>query len=108
MAKSDIKLDLPEVIDNNTASTETAGSNKKNAPSKKSTSKKRRSIGKFFRDIISELKKVEWAKFKRNKVNSGVIAQTGTVLVVVFFFMIVITAIDLGFTELLTLLLKAA
>lgn len=106
MAKSDIKLDLPEVVDAPVASNE--GGNKKNTSTKKSGTKKRKSIGKFFRDIISELKKVEWAKFKKNKANSGVISQTGTVLIVVLFFTIIITAIDLGLTELLTLLLSAA
>ncbi|HOO22557.1 MAG TPA: preprotein translocase subunit SecE [Clostridia bacterium] len=104
MAKNDIKLDLPEVVDAPAASNDTS---KKKSASKKSSTK-RRSIAKYFRDIISELKKVEWAKFKRNKSNSGVIAQTGTVLIVVLFFTIIITAIDLGLTELLTLLLKAA
>ena len=107
MAKSDIKLDLPEMVDNN-ATTPAAADNKKNAPTAKSNKKKHKNVGKFFRDIISELKKVEWAKFKKNKSNSGVIAQTSTVLVVVLFFMVVITAIDLGFTELLKLLLNAA
>jgi preprotein translocase SecE subunit len=102
----DIKLDLPEVVDSNTTPNN-SGNNKKNKSTKKNT-RKRKSLGKYFRDIISELKKVEWAKFKRNKANSGVIAQTGTVLVVVLFFTIIITAIDLGLTELLTLLLSAA
>jgi preprotein translocase SecE subunit len=102
----DIKLDLPEVVDTNTTP-DNSGNNKKNKTTKKST-RKRKSLAKFFRDIISELKKVEWAKFKKNKSNSGVIAQTGTVLIVVLFFTIIITAIDLGLTELLTLLLSAA
>ncbi|HKL73600.1 MAG TPA: preprotein translocase subunit SecE [Clostridia bacterium] len=106
MAKRDIKLDLPEVIDSNN-STNNSGSNKKKTAPKKNM-RKRKSMGKFFRDIISELKKVEWAKFKTNKANSGVISQTGTVLIVVLFFTIIITAIDLGLTRLLTLLLSAA
>lgn len=105
MAK-DIKLDLPEVVDSNTTP-DNSGNNKKNKSTKKNT-RKRKSLAKFFRDIISELKKVEWAKFKKNKANTGVISQTGTVLIVVLFFTIVITAIDLGLTELLTLLLSAA
>lgn len=104
MAKSDIKLDLPEVMDNSPSPSD----NKKNAPTRKNKAKKRKSAGKFFREIASELKKVEWAKFKKNKSNSGVISQTSTVLVVVFFFIIIITAIDIGFTELLKLLLNAA
>ncbi|NLL56623.1 MAG: preprotein translocase subunit SecE [Clostridiales bacterium] len=104
MAKN-IKLDLPEMVDTNPSTK--SDRNRKNKPSKKNV-KKRRSLAKFFRDIVSELKKVEWAKFKKNKANSGVFAQTGTVLIVVLFFTIIITAIDLGLTELLTLLLNAA
>lgn len=105
MAKSDIKLDLPDMVDSVPA--KDAGK-RKAAPTKKNNAKKRRNIGKFFRDIISELKKVEWAKFKKTKSNSGVISQTGVVLVVVLFFAVIITAIDLGFTEILKLLLNAA
>jgi preprotein translocase SecE subunit len=105
MAKKDIKLDMPELVD---AASATDDSKKKNVPTKKANAKKRKNFSKFFRDIVSELKKVEWAKFKKNKSNSGVITQTSTVLVVVLFFTIVITAMDLGLTELLTLLLSAA
>jgi len=58
--------------------------------------------------MISELKKVDWAPFKKTKNNSGVITQTATVLVVVVFFLIFISLFDTGLTALLDLLLEAA
>ncbi|MFA6866725.1 MAG: preprotein translocase subunit SecE [Clostridia bacterium] len=104
MAKNNPKLDMPEI--DTTPVEEKKGSKK--PIGKKSSAKKHKDFGKFFRDIISELKKVEWAPMKKTKSNGGVLAQTGNVLVVVLFFGIVITAMDLGFTELLKLLLQAA
>ena len=62
MAKNNTKLDLPE-IEAAPAANSDAPKAKKTA-AKKSTAKKRKSVGKFFRDVISELKKVEWASFK--------------------------------------------
>ena len=104
MAKNDTKLDLPEI--------EAAPAQGKKAQDKKSSSKKnkktRKSAGKFFRDIISELKKVTWGSFKKSKDSSSVQAQTGVVLVVTLFFMIVIALVDTGLTQLLKLLLTAA
>lgn len=105
MAKNNPKLDLPEIEATPTATQEVKTQKKS---TKKSNAKKRKTIGKFFRDIISELKKVEWASFKNTKNNSGVLKQTSTVLVVVLFFLVVIAGIDAGFTELLKLLLNAA
>lgn len=105
MAKKNPKLDMPEL---DTTSPAEEKKNVRSSSAKKPTAKKRRNVGKFFRDIISELKKVEWAPMKKNKSNSGVLAQTGNVLIVVLFFGIIITAIDLGFTQLLTLLLQSA
>ena len=96
------KLDMPEI--EATPAKESKTVNK----SSKKPAKKRRSIGKFFRDIISELKKVSWASFKRNKDNSGVLGQTGIVLLVTLFFMVVIALFDTGLMELLKLLLTAA
>lgn len=58
-----------------------------------------RKIGKGFKGLISELKKVTWPSFKK------VMAQTGVVLVVVLFFLVVIAAFDAGLTQLLKLLL---
>lgn len=64
-------------------------------------------IAKFFRGMISELKKVEWPPFKRTKDSSGVLAQTGIVLIVVLFFLVILTAFDSGLLALLKLLTKS-
>ena len=83
---------------------------KEEAKAKKGGAKKKKSgknIGKFFRDIFSELKKVEWAKFTSTKSNKGVLSQTGIVLVIVVIFIVLITAMDLGLSELLGLLIGA-
>ena len=61
-------------------------------------------IAKVFREIISELKKVEWPSLKRTKNNPGVWANTGTVIIVVVFFLIIITAFDIGLLSLFKLL----
>ena len=106
MAKKSTNLDLPEIEapSKSTKKEQTKGG--KNGTSKK-PQKKRKSIGKFFRDIISELKKVTWGSFKKSKDNSSVQAQTGIVLVITVFFMIVLAAIDAGLAQLLKLLLNA-
>ena len=97
------KLDMPEI-----EAAPAKEDKKVNNKTQKKPGKKRRSIGKFFRDIISELKKVSWASFKRNKDNSGVLGQTGVVLLVTLFFMVVIALFDTGLMQLLKLLLRAA
>jgi len=51
-------------------------------------------LGRKTRDLISELKKVTWPSFPK------VMKQTGIVLGVVIFFLIVIFAIDLGLSQL--------
>jgi len=61
-------------------------------------------IVKFFREIVSELKKVDWPPLKRTKNNPGVFANTVTVLILTMFFLIIITAFDFGLTALLRLL----
>ncbi len=48
-----------------------------------------------FSGMVSELKKVTWPKF------SKVLKQTGVVIAVVLFFLVIVTAIDFGLTELL-------
>ena len=58
-------------------------------------------IGKGFKAMKSEFKKVTWAKFP------DVLKQTGVVLVVTLFFLIVIGCFDLGLSELLKLVTKA-
>jgi preprotein translocase subunit SecE len=55
-------------------------------------------IGSGCKGIISELKKVSWPTFGK------VMAQTGVVLVVVLFFLVVIGAFDAGLTALFKLL----
>ena len=55
--------------------------------------------------MISELKKVEWPPFKRTKNNPGVWANLGTVIIVVLFFLVVITAFDSGLLALFRLLM---
>ena len=59
-------------------------------------------IGTGFKGIVSELKKVTWPTFGK------VMAQTGVVLIVVLFFLVVIGAFDAGLTALLKLLLPAS
>ena len=53
-----------------------------------------------FTGMVSELKKVTWPKF------SSVLKHTGIVLAVVLFFLVIVTAIDFGLTELLKLIGK--
>ena len=55
-------------------------------------------IGKKFKEVFAEIKKVSWPSFKT------VVKQTGVVLAVVLMFSVVITLIDLGLGELLKLL----
>lgn len=57
-------------------------------------------LGAGFKGIISELKKVSWPTFGK------VMAQTGVVLVVVLFFLVITGAFDTGLTALLRLLLN--
>ena len=58
-------------------------------------------IGKFFADMFRELKAVDWPKAKR------VFAALGVVLLVVVIFLVIITAFDAAFAELLKLLIGA-
>lgn len=63
-------------------------------------------FAKFIREIISELKKVDWPPFKRSKSNPGVFANLGIVLIVVVIFLVIITAFDAGLGALLRLLTR--
>ena len=56
-----------------------------------------RGIGKKFKEIFSELKKVTWPEF------SKVIKQTGVVLGVVLLFLVCVTLFDTGLQALLKL-----
>ena len=57
-------------------------------------------IGKKFKEVFAELKKVSWPSF------SKVVKQTGVVLGVVLLFAVVITLFDWGLSQLFSLLTK--
>lgn len=61
-------------------------------------------IAAFFRGLKAELKLVTWPPWRSTQKVKGVWANTGVVLVVVLFFLIVITAFDVGLGALLRLL----
>jgi preprotein translocase subunit SecE len=109
MAKNDLDLNL-NVQESQVAERPSQGKsynkkqpNKKGGKGKGNLSAGQR-IAKFFREIISELKKVDWPPIKRTKNNPGVLVNTSIVLVVVAFFLVVITAFDFGLLALLRLL----
>ena len=58
-------------------------------------------LGRKTRDLIAELKKVTWPTFPK------VMKQTGIVIGVVVFFLVIIFAIDLGLSQLYQLLIRA-
>ena len=58
-------------------------------------------LGRKIRDLISELKKVTWPSFPK------VVKQTGVVIGVVVFFLLIVFAIDLGLSQLYQLLIRA-
>ena len=60
-----------------------------------------RAIFKKTKEVISELKKVTWPTFPK------VVKQTGVVLAVVMFFLVIIFLFDLGLGQLLKLLTNA-
>lgn len=109
MAKNNNRIDIPdlEIQSKEAVTNKVKPKNSKNR-GKMPGGKRKFSIGKVFREMISELKKVDWAPFKKTKNNNGVLTQTATVLVVVVFFLIVIALFDLGLTKLLELLLESA
>lgn len=78
---------------------------KKNAAAKKSGGQK---FKRLLKEMVSELKKVAWPKFKKSKNNPGVLDQTGVVLVVVLFFTVIVSLFDLGLGQLLKLLVSGA
>ena len=57
-------------------------------------------MGKGIKEIVSELKKVSWPTFAK------VMAETGVVLVVVLFFLLIILGFDSLFAWLFSLLAK--
>jgi len=58
-------------------------------------------LGRKTRDLIAELKKVTWPGFGK------VMKQTGIVIGVVLFFLVIVFAIDLGLSQLYKLLIDA-
>lgn len=110
MAKNRDKLDMPtlEVEPAKTPESNKKAEKKSGGRPSNAKGKKKFSLARLFREMISELKKVEWAPFRKTKNNAGVLSQTGTVLVVVLFFLVVISLFDTGLGKLLELLLKAA
>lgn len=65
------------------------------------TEKKKGRVGRWFKELFSELKKVNWAKF------STVIKQTSVVFGVVGFFIVSVYLIDLGLSQLYKLLISS-
>ena len=57
-------------------------------------------LGRKFKEMFSELKKVTWPDFAK------VVKQTGVVLGVVLVFLVVIAAVDFGLEQLLQLVQK--
>lgn len=108
MAKNRNKLEIPEVEVDPKKALEVKPAPKKKKKSTKVSAKKKFSIARVFREMISELKKVEWAPFKKSKNNNGVFTQTATVLVVVLLFLVFISLFDAGLTKLLGLLVGSA
>ena len=97
-------------LDSTSSQKSTSNAQRSNkAKGSKSSSAKKRNVGaaikKFFRDLISELKKVSWGKMKSTKNNKGVLSQTGIVLLFVLIAIVILTCMDLGLTALLNLLI---
>ncbi len=116
MAKNDVRLDV-NVEESAVENQKSLATQTKNSKALKSNSAKNpkaarnngqpnvfQRMAKGFREMISELKKVDWPRMKRTKNNPGVLANTGTVIFVVLFFLVIITAFDSGLLALLRLL----
>ncbi|MCL1900959.1 MAG: preprotein translocase subunit SecE [Firmicutes bacterium] len=59
-------------------------------------------LGRKIKEVFAELKKVTWPTFGKT------VAQTGIVLVVVLFFLVIITGVSVGFSELFYLIFPPA
>ncbi len=105
MAKDNEILELEPVAETSTEP-EAAKSSKK-AKAKKAEKKGPNRFVMWWKALFSEFKKIEWPPFAPSKNNPGVLKQTGVVLVIVVFFIIVVTCIDLGLIELLQLLINS-
>ncbi|HHX48810.1 MAG TPA: preprotein translocase subunit SecE [Clostridiales bacterium] len=121
MAKKKDLIDIGEVEVKETTSAQKTST--KSAPRKKSKQKvstkggrkviiEKEKPGKriagFFRGLKAELKLVTWPPWRSTQKVKGVWANTGVVLVVVLFFLVIITAFDVGLSALLRLLVGKA
>ena len=78
---------------------EAKAENKEVSKKAKKVKKNKQSFGKKIKEIFSELKKVSWPSFGK------VVKQTGIVIAVVLFFLIVIGVADIGLGALYKLLI---
>ncbi|MBR1971758.1 MAG: preprotein translocase subunit SecE [Clostridia bacterium] len=78
---------------------EAKAENKEVSKKAKKVKKNKKSFGKKIKEIFSELKKVSWPSFGK------VVKQTGIVIAVVLFFLIVIGVADIGLGALYKLLI---
>ena len=63
---------------------------------KKANRKPRRGIGRFFKDIVGELKKVTWPTWKQ------LLITTGAVLAFIFIMAVIVGLFDLGLGKILS------
>lgn len=77
-----------------------AKNNNNNTAVKGEAPKKKRGIGRWFKELFSELKKVSWPSFLT------VVKQTGVVLLVTLFFLLVLMGVDAGLGALYRILIK--
>lgn len=74
--------------------------NNNNTAIKSEAPKKKRSIGRWFKELFSELKKVSWPSF------ATVVKQTLVVLVVTAIFLVILMGMDAGLGALYKLLMQ--
>lgn len=77
-----------------------AKNNNNNTAVKGEAPKKKRGVGRWFKELFSELKKVTWPSFLT------VVKQTGVVLLVTLFFLLVLMGVDAGLGALYDILVK--
>ncbi|MDE6189699.1 MAG: preprotein translocase subunit SecE [Clostridia bacterium] len=109
MAKKNKKTTVSEPLVSNAPLMDaqlSADTNAKTSSKKSNTKKSEQKmkmgarIRKAFKEMFSELKKVSWPTAKKT------LSMFGIVLVVVFFFLVVISAFDYGIINLVELLMK--
>lgn len=90
---------LEDQVKGKKAVEEAKAENKETGKKSKKVKKNKKSFGKKIKEIFSELKKVSWPSFGK------VVKQTGVVIAVVLFFLIVIGVADIGLGALYKLLI---